>query len=87
MYKGKHTRTSKPGPDQIRPYGDLVDIATLKGWTTHLDFEMRKGLWTLDLRDGDDVIVRVRSTKKPAAAAFRELGALAAAAVSRSGRG
>lgn len=87
MYKGKHTRTDKPGPDPIRPYGDLLDVATLKGWTAHLDFEMRKSTWTLDLRDKGDVVIRVRSSKKPAAAAFRELGALGAAAVTRSGRG
>lgn len=84
MYKGKHSRTINP--DGIRPYGDLLDVATPKGWTAHLDFDMRQATWTLDLRDRDDLIVRVRSSKKPAAAAFRELGALGAAAVTRSGR-
>jgi hypothetical protein len=79
MYKGKHTKIVRP-PGSLSPYPELLKVADDHGWRSYLDWCDRG--WVLDLRDDQDVLIRVRSSKK-VPDAFRELGARGAAAVAQ----
>jgi hypothetical protein len=72
-----------PPPASLRPYPKVLTIASENDWDVELS--ITKYGWVLALRDGDQLVTKARSRKKPPAC-FIELGSITAEALLKQGR-